>query len=125
LHLHVDDIHQGDRHCLRLKSENSFRNLSFILSSYDLFSSIGYLDKVLSGTVAELCTSGKNFDISGRNKETPQMIAENIENVLYFVSKFFDCIVNSLDIMPLEFRLIANALQVEKLLLLFFFNQNH
>ena len=34
--------------------------------------------------------------------------------MIYFVEKFFNSIIHSLDIMPVEFRMLANVLQVIK-----------
>eukprot|EP00009_Paramoeba_aestuarina_P014056 CAMPEP_0201541466 /NCGR_PEP_ID=MMETSP0161_2-20130828/71495_1 /ASSEMBLY_ACC=CAM_ASM_000251 /TAXON_ID=180227 /ORGANISM="Neoparamoeba aestuarina, Strain SoJaBio B1-5/56/2" /LENGTH=650 /DNA_ID=CAMNT_0047949007 /DNA_START=1067 /DNA_END=3022 /DNA_ORIENTATION=- len=98
-----------------LQSTTLFREnniCTYMLTSFtkDLAQSSGYLE-VIQGTVVELISSGKSFDFSGRNKESQEVIEEAQANVIYFVEKFFNRIVNSRDIMPVEFRILANVLQ--------------
>lgn len=85
---------------------------TYMLTSWtkDIAQSSGYLE-VIRGTVLELISSGKSFDFSGRNKESQAVIEENQANVIYFVEKFLHQIINSQDIMPIEFRMLANVLQ--------------
>mmetsp|Transcript_14372 Transcript_14372/g.19948 ORF Transcript_14372/g.19948 Transcript_14372/m.19948 type:complete len:1030 (-) Transcript_14372:186-3275(-) len=91
--------------------ENNICTYMLTTFTRELAKKSGYLDQVIVQTVVELIQSGKNFDFSGRNKEPPEVIEENSANVIYFVEKFFNNIINSFDIMPIEFRMIAYILQ--------------
>uniref|UniRef100_A0A7S4PAT3 Ras-GAP domain-containing protein n=1 Tax=Paramoeba aestuarina TaxID=180227 RepID=A0A7S4PAT3_9EUKA len=95
--------------------ENNICTYMLTLYTKTLAAQTGFLKKVIYPPVLEICNSNKNFDFSGRGKESPEQIQENLQNVLTYVEKIFENILASFDVMPIEFFWISHVLQTSVL----------